>query len=203
MKRFIILLSAFMTLISFSGCQTEMEKRNEALPQEQFLDIATEMIQEHYDGILETDYEKCFGSYAPFYQAAVEDELEYYNYSSKDEYIKGSDTAIKEKFGDDVTITFEVSDIERLSLKRISNYKKLIKDIFELGTPHITDGIQIIANVKYSGSLDEATESTAWTVFVINDKFYLYDEYYENMAVDKNSKTDDEEAPSTHIVVVD
>ncbi|MGN0606213.1 MAG: hypothetical protein ACI4JM_06800 [Oscillospiraceae bacterium] len=199
MKRFAAFVLAAIMMLSFTACQSEMEKRNEVLPEEEFIRIASDMIQEHYDGILEKDYDKCFGSYAPFYLAAVEDEMEYYNYESKDEYIKESDTAIKEKFGDDVEISFTVSDVERLSLKRISNYKKLIKDIFELGTPHITDGIQIIANVTYSGSLDELSEQTAWTVFVINDKYYLYDSYYEDIAVDKK----EQDKPSTNVVVIE
>ena len=71
MKRFAAFVLAAIMMLSFTACQSEMEKRNEVLPEEEFIRIASDMIQEHYDGILEKNYDKCFGSYAPFYLAAV------------------------------------------------------------------------------------------------------------------------------------
>ena len=185
-----------------TSCKSEIEKREEQLPENQILETVMPMIEEHYDGILEDDYEKCFGHYAPFYRAAVEDELKYYNYNSKDEYISGSREMITNKFGDDVEISIEVIDAERLALKRISDYKKLIKNIFQLGTPHITDGIQIVTNVTYSGFICEESEQTAWTAFLINDEWYLYDSYYEEVsaAFESEQKNKDDSSPQTIVV---
>lgn len=203
MKRLSLCIIAAALCIMCTSCKSEIEKREEQLPESEILETVMPMIEEHYDGILEENYDKCFGNYAPFYRAAVEDELKYYNYKSKEEYISGSRETLTSKFGDDVEISIEIIDSERLALKRISDYKKLIKDIFALGTPHITDGIQIVTNVTYSGFICEESEQTAWTAFLINDEWYLYDSYYEDVSAafeSEQKNKDDNSAPHTVIV---
>ncbi len=187
----------------FTACQSELEKREEALPLDDVMSTAMELIETHYDGVLEEDAEKCFGVYAPFYQAAVSDELKYYNFSSLEEYIDGSSEKLKENFGDDVEISVEAVDFYRLELSKISDYKKLIKDIFEMGAPNITDGVEIITSVTYSGSLDEETEQTAWYAFLIDNKWYIYDSYYEDVsaAFESEQKEGTSEIGSNVVIV--
>lgn len=196
---------ACILCLALTACSSEIEKREEELPNDTIMETVLPMIQTHYDGILEEDYDKCFGVYAPFYQSAVNDEWYYYNYSSQDEYIKGSADSIKEKFGDDVTIEINVIDTQRLALKRISDYKKLIKNIFALGTPHITDGIEVITEITYSGNLDENTEQTAWYGFLINDEWYLYDAYYEDVSAQfkEEQKNNKNTEPQSTVIVIE
>lgn len=203
MKKLSLCIMAVAMCFMCSACTSEIEKREAALPESEIMETVLPMIQTHYDGIIEEDYDKCFGVYASFYQSAVADEWAYYNYRSNDEYIEGSADTLKEKFGDDVTITLDVVDTERLALKRISKYKKLIKDIFELGTPHITDGVEVIVSVTYSGFICEETEQTAWTAFLINDEWYLYDSYYEDVsnAFESDEKNDDNSSQAQTIVI--
>lgn len=204
MKKWLICIASAVCLM-FTACQSEIEKREQILPLSSVMDTVLPIIQTHYDGILEEDYDKCFGVYAPFYQAAVADEWYYYNFSSEEEYIKGSSEQIKQKFGDDVTVTIEVADSYRLPLDEISDYKKMIKDIFEEGSPNITDGVEIVANVKYSGFIYEETEQTVWHGFLINDKWYIYDSYYEDVsaAFESEEKEGKEPEDGSNVIVIE
>lgn len=195
-----------MLCLSFTACTSEVEKREQQLSNDTIMETVLPMIETHYDGILEEDYDKCFGVYAQFYQSAVADEWYYYNYSSNEEYIKGSADSLKETFGDDVEISVDVTDTKRLTLKQISDYKKLIKEIFALGTPHITDALEVTADVTYKGSVSEDCQETVWEAFLINDKWFLYDSYYEDVheQFKEEQKTNDnkDSGAETNVVVV-
>ncbi len=200
-KKFLCLV--FSLGLMLTACESEMEKREASLPLEEVKTTAVELIQTHYDGVIEEDAEKCFGVYAPFYQQAVEDELTYYNYKTLEEYIDGSSEKLKEQFGNDVSVSIDISEYSRLELSEISDYKKLIKDIFELGSPNITDAAEFVINVTYEGNLNSDTEQCTWYTFLINNKWYIYDSYYEDVSAAFESEGKEDTKPGSDVIVIE
>ena len=55
MKRLSLCIIAAALCIMCTSCKSEIEKREEQLPESEILETVMPMIEEHYDGILEDD----------------------------------------------------------------------------------------------------------------------------------------------------
>lgn len=171
-----------VVLISTStGCtgtigQSESEDFNQEVA-----DCTVSMLNDYYQGMREGDFDLTFKNYATFYVNNVELELEYYG-GSESEYISEDNaTYYTENYGEDTTIVPEVTATTLMTKAVTKKYNKLVTDLYQEDAT-IQNVYTVYVNKVITGEIKSETVEEVWTVLEIDDNYYLYDDYFEQMA---------------------
>ncbi len=181
MKKFLATVLALFTLSIPTGCSGTLGQSESEDYNQEVADATESMLADYYEGLREADFDMTFKNYAQFYVDNVEMELEYYG-GTTDEYISADNaTYYNDNFGEDATITPEVTATTLMTKAVTKKYNKLLKTLYMDDTTTIQNVYTVYVNKIVSGSLKTETEEQMWTILEIDDQYYLYDDYFENM----------------------
>lgn len=177
MKKFLTIISVMALMISFTGCSDEKSTEFN----QEVADATISMLGEYYEGMRNADFDLAFKNYAPFYVENIELELEYYG-GSKNEYIKSDNsTYYDENYGEDAVISVDVKSTTLMTKSVTKKYNKLVTNLYQ-SDETIDSVYTVVVDKIVSGSLKTDSTQETWTVFEIDDSYYLYDDYFERIA---------------------
>lgn len=177
MKKFLTIISMMALMISFTGCSDEKSTEFN----QEVADATISMLGEYYEGMRNADFDLAFKNYAPFYVENIELELEYYG-GSKNEYIKSDNsTYYDENYGEDAVISVDVKSTTLMTKAVTKKYNKLVTNLYK-GDETIDSVYTVVVDKIVSGSLKTDSTQETWTVFEIDDSYYLYDDYFERIS---------------------
>ena len=181
MKRILSIISIIVITIFSTSCSgTIGESESEEFNQE-VADNTISMLDEYYLGMREGNFDLTFKNYPDFYVNNIEMELEYYG-GTKDEYIsKNNSTYYTNNYGEDASISAEVTATTLMTKSVTKKYNKLVKSLYK-GDATIQSVYTVYVDKTVSGTLKTETEPEIWTVLEIDNNYYLYDDYFEKMA---------------------
>lgn len=190
MRKFIAILSAMILMVNFTACNGSIGQSESDEFNQEVADSTISMLNEYYEGMRNADFDLAFKNYAPFYIENIELELEYYG-GSKDEYISENNSMYYiENYGEDATITAEVVSTTLMTKSVTKKYNKLVTDFYM--SDEIIDSVYtVIVNKLVTGQLKSDSQQETWTVLEIDNSYYLYDDYFEQLADALQTSNDD------------
>lgn len=182
MKKFISIVSAMILITSFTACNSDTIGQSESDEfNQEVADVTVSMLGEYYDGMRNADFDLAFKNYPKFYVDNIELELEYYG-GTKDEYISENNiTYYTENYGEDATISVDVKSTTLMTKSVTKKYNKLVTNLY-MGDDTIQCVYNVVVDKIVSGSIKTDTTQETWTILEIDDNYYLYDDYFENIA---------------------
>jgi hypothetical protein len=182
MKKFISLVSVIAVAFTLTACDglTIGKSESDEFNQE-VADSTVEMLEEYYEGMRTADFDLTFKNYVPFYVDNVELELEYYG-GTEDEYISEDNaTYYDETYGEDATISVEVVSTTLMTKSVTKKYNKLITNLYQ-SEGEIDSVYTVVVNKVVSGELLTDSSQATWTILEMDGRYWLYDDYFEQMA---------------------
>jgi hypothetical protein len=177
MKKFMTMLLAMVLMVTLTACK---EEQSDAFNQE-VADSTISMLNEYYEGMRNADFDLTFKNYPEFYVNNVKLELEYYG-GTEDEYLSTDNaTWYTENYGEDATISLEVVSTTLMTKAVTKKYNKLVVNLYQEKAT-IQNVYTVILNKTISGELATDTTQVDWTILQIDDQYWLYDTYFEDMA---------------------
>lgn len=181
MKKCIAILSAMILMTNFTACSGTIGQSESDEFNQEVADITISMLGEYYEGMRNANFDVAFKNYAPFYVENIELELEYYG-GTKDEYIKSDNsTYYDENYGEDAVISVDVKSTTLMTKSVTKKYNKLVTNLYK-GDETIDSVYTVVVDKIVSGSLKTDSTQETWTVFEIDDSYYLYDDYFERIS---------------------
>lgn len=171
------MLLAMVLMVTLTACK---EEQSDAFNQE-VADSTISMLNEYYEGMRNADFDLTFKNYPEFYVNNVKLELEYYG-GTEDEYLSTDNaTWYTENYGEDATISLEVVSTTLMTKAVTKKYNKLVVNLYQEKAT-IQNVYTVILNKTISGELATDTTQVDWTILQIDDQYWLYDTYFEDMA---------------------
>ncbi|MGN1412130.1 MAG: hypothetical protein ACI4WH_06470 [Oscillospiraceae bacterium] len=190
MKRTVSIILVTIMMVLFTSCKGTIGESESIEFNQEVASSTISMLDEYYQGMCESNFDLAFKNYPNFYVKNIELELEYYG-GTKDEYIsKDNKDWYISNYGEDFTITAEVTDTTLMTKAVTKKYNKLIKELYREDET-VENVYTVYVNKIVSGTLKSDVNSEIWTVLQIDNKYYLYDDYFEQMAYDPNQVTTD------------
>lgn len=181
MKKCIAILSAMILMTNFTACSGTIGQSESDEFNQEVADITISMLGEYYEGMRNANFDVAFKNYAPFYVENIELELEYYG-GTKDEYIKSDNsTYYDENYGEDAVISVDVKSTTLMTKSVTKKYNKLVTNLYK-GDETIDSVYTVVVDKIVSGSLKTDSTQETWTIFEIDDSYYLYDDYFERIS---------------------
>lgn len=195
MRKFITVLSALALVASLTACTDE---KSDEYNQE-VADSTASMLEEYYQGMRTADFDMTFKNYPEFYVNNIQLELEYYE-GTEDEYLSADNaTWYDETYGEDATISVDVVSTTLMTDAVTKKYNDLVTN-FYMETATVQNVYTVVVDKTVSGSISTDTVQATWTVLEIDDRYWLYDTYFEDLA-DSLANTESEEDVTFTIVV--
>jgi hypothetical protein len=195
MRKFITVLSALALVASLTACTDE---KSDEYNQE-VADSTASMLEEYYQGMRTADFDMTFKNYPEFYVNNIQLELEYYE-GTEDEYLSADNaTWYDETYGEDATISVDVVSTTLMTDAVTKKYNDLVTN-FYMETATVQNVYTVVVDKTVSGSISTDTVQATWTVLEIDDCYWLYDTYFEDLA-DSLANTESEEDVTFTIVV--
>lgn len=181
---------ATIMMVLFTSCKGTIGESESVEFNQEVASNTISMLDEYYQGMSEGDFDLAFKNYPDFYVKNIELELQYYG-GSKDEYIsKKNKNWYISNYGEDFTITPEVTDTTLMTKSVTKKYNKLIKELYCQDESETIESVYTVyVNKMVSGSLKSETSNEIWTILKMGGKYYLYDDYFEQMAYNNNQVT--------------
>lgn len=168
-------------MTNFTACSGTIGQSESDEFNQEVADITISMLGEYYEGMRNANFDVAFKNYAPFYVENIELELEYYG-GTKDEYIKSDNsTYYDENYGEDAVISVDVKSTTLMTKSVTKKYNKLVTNLYK-GDETIDSVYTVVVDKIVSGSLKTDSTQETWTIFEIDDSYYLYDDYFERIS---------------------
>lgn len=181
MKKFLSMILVMVLLTISTGCSGTIGQSDSEEFNQEVADATESMLDEYYQGMRESDFDLAFKNYATFYVNNVEMELEYYG-GTKNEYISSNNkTYYTENYGEDTTITAEVTATTLMTKAVTKKYNKLVTELYQ-DDEVIQNVYTVYVDKIISGEIKSETVQEVWTILQIDDGYYLYDDYFELMS---------------------
>lgn len=199
MKKFISMISALILISSFTACNGNTIGESESVEfNQEVADATVSMLDEYYQGMRDADFDLTFKNYPEFYVDNVELELEYYG-GTKDEYISTDNASYyNDNYGEDATISVDVKSTTLMTKAVTKKYNKLVTKLYK-GDETIQSVYTVVVDKVVSGSLKEDSLQETWTIFEIDNSYYLYDDYFERLADTLSSTSEENESVTVTI----
>ncbi|MCD7800897.1 MAG: hypothetical protein LUG94_06780 [Ruminococcus sp.] len=200
MKKFISVISAMALMFCFTACdsligQSESDEFNQVVA-----DSTISMLNDYYEGMRTADFDLAFKNYPEFYVNNIELELEYYG-GTEDEYISEDNaTYYTENYGEDATISAEVISTTLMTKAVTKKYNKLVTSLYN-EEAEIQCVYTVVVDKIVSGSIKTDTTQETWTILEIDDRYWLYDDYFEQLAEALQTSDDDDDTETFTIVI--
>lgn len=200
MKKFISVISAMALMFCFTACdsligQSESDEFNQVVA-----DSTISMLNDYYEGMRTADFDLAFKNYPEFYVNNIELELEYYG-GTEDEYISEDNaTYYTENYGEDATISAEVISTTLMTKAVTKKYNKLVTSLYN-EEAEIQCVYTVVVDKIVSGSIKTDTTQETWTILEIDDRYWLYDDYFEQLAEALQTSDDDDDTGTFTIVI--
>ncbi|MCC8069111.1 MAG: hypothetical protein LIO71_05105 [Ruminococcus sp.] len=201
MKKFISVISAMALMFCFTACdsligQSESDEFNQVVA-----DSTISMLNDYYEGMRTADFDLAFKNYPEFYVNNIELELEYYG-GTEDEYISEDNaTYYTENYGEDATISAEVISTTLMTKAVTKKYNKLVTSLYN-EEAEIQCVYTVVVDKIVSGSIKTDTTQETWTILEIDDRYWLYDDYFEQLAEALQTSDDDDDDTGTFTIVI-
>ncbi len=140
---------------------------------------AMALINDYYSGMEKENYDKFIGVFPDFYQKAFEDETKNEFNQTNDECITEMHDSFEITYGEDFYIVPEIIDSGILQLDDASlvELNKMIADTFDVNV-NVTDAYSVNFQQITRGSKNRDSNPMEFLMIKIDDKFYLYDNWY-------------------------
>ncbi len=140
---------------------------------------ALALINDYYSGMEKENYDKFIGVFPDFYQKAFEDETKNEFNQTNDECITEMHDGFEITYGEDFYIVPEIIDsgilqLDDASLKELNT---MIADTFDVNV-NVTDAYSVNFQQITRGSKNRDSNPMEFLMIKIDDKFYLYDNWY-------------------------
>jgi hypothetical protein len=176
-------------MFTLTACK---EEESDAFNQE-VADSTVSMLNEYYEGMRTADFDLTFKNYPEFYVNNVKLELEYYG-GTEDEYLStDNETWYTENYGEDATISLEVVSTTLMTKAVTKKYNKLVTNLYQEDAT-IQNVYTVVLNKTVSGELATDTTQVDWTILQIDDQYWLYDTYFEDIVENLSTSNDNANA---------
>ncbi len=178
MKKILSLTTTIVLLLGLTACNdVESSEYNQTVA-----DATRSMLTDYYQGMRTADFDLTFSNFPQFYRDTIADELEYYG-GTEDEYISENNASwYEENYGEDATISIEVTNTELMKSSVTKKYNKLLASLYQVNGTTIDTVYTVDVDKTISGSTATDTIQEEWTILEIDSQYYLYDTYFEDIA---------------------
>lgn len=124
-----------------------------------------EPIKNKVEGIAEANSSKFLSSYPSFI-------AEHIGQVITEDYLKSQLEEYKDKYGDNIKISYNVTNQEEISGNKLKDVQQKMKNTYDVDV-NITKGYELSVEIKVKGDNSKKTDNNKYEVYEINGKWYL------------------------------